>query len=68
MGYDVLVLNSFARFGRSPTDRLLTDWSQKNHTVTDLFVLLSRMQHYRAMEILKPYGWSSFDNYPPICF
>lgn len=64
MGYDVLVLNSFerTRSGRSPTDMLLTDWSQKNHTIKDLFLLLSKMHHYRAMEILKPYGWSIFSD------
>jgi len=55
MKYDVTTLNMFGR-SRSPTDSLLSDWSQKNHTIRELFILLSRIQHYRAMEILKPYG------------
>ena len=55
MKYDVTTLNYFGR-SESPTDSLLTDWSQKNHTIKDLFILLSHMQHLRAMEVLKPYG------------
>lgn len=40
--------------GKSPTEELLHLWSQTNHTVLDLFLLLSRMKHYRAMTIIKP--------------
>jgi len=35
---------------------MFSDWGQKNHTIVELFVLLSKMQHYRALEILMPYG------------
>lgn len=40
--------------GRSPTRQLLTMWGQQNHTVVQLFVLLSKMHHYQAMTVLKP--------------
>ena len=62
MQYDVDTLNEFARRQSptySPTDALLTDWGQKNHTIDELFILLSRMHHYRALEILLPYSKSS---------
>lgn len=55
MQYDVDTLNEFGR-RQSPTDALLTDWGQKNHTIDELFILLSRMHHYRALEILLPYS------------
>ncbi|XP_043468550.1 serine/threonine-protein kinase pelle-like [Leptopilina heterotoma] len=38
----------------NPTDALLTKWSQYNHKILELFILLSRMQHYQAMNILRP--------------
>lgn len=28
-------------------------WSHQNHTVLELFILLSRMQHYQAMSVIK---------------
>ncbi|XP_063238395.1 serine/threonine-protein kinase pelle-like isoform X2 [Bacillus rossius redtenbacheri] len=58
MKLDVLTLQTLRRetlCGRSPTDALLWHWSQQNHTVVELFVLLSRMQHYQAMLVLKPF-------------
>lgn len=42
--------------GNSPSDDLLTLWGHQNHTVLELFVLLSEMQHYQAMLVLKPFG------------
>ncbi|KAJ8873288.1 hypothetical protein PR048_026922 [Dryococelus australis] len=59
MRFDMLTLQTLRRetlCGRSPTDALLWIWSQQNHTVVELFVLLSRMQHYQAMLVLKPFG------------
>ena len=44
------------RRGGSPTDELLTLWGHRNHTVLELFALLSKMQHYQAMLILKDFG------------
>ncbi|BES90853.1 Death domain [Nesidiocoris tenuis] len=38
---------------QSPTDELLREWGTQNHTVLELFILLSRMQHYQAMRVLK---------------
>lgn len=35
--------------GHSPTEELLTMWGHQNHTVLELFILLSRMHHYQAM-------------------
>lgn len=55
MGFDYTYLQ-YLRRRDSPTDELLTAWGNQNHTVNDLFVLLSRMQHYRAMTLLKDYG------------
>ena len=55
MQYNVTRLNEFGRTS-SPTMAMFSDWGQKNHTIIELFVLLSKMQHYRALEILMPYG------------
>ncbi|CAG2066198.1 unnamed protein product, partial [Timema podura] len=46
--------------GNSPTDELLTLWGHQNHTVEELFVLLSQMQHYQAMIVLKTFVSSRF--------
>lgn len=40
---------------RSPTEELLTLWGHRNHTVLELFILLSRMHHYQSMMTLKPF-------------
>lgn len=48
MKYDVLTIQSL-RKEKNPTDELLTLWGHHNHTITELFVLLSRMQHYQSM-------------------
>lgn len=52
MKYDVLTIQNL-RKEKNPTDELLTMWSHHNHTISELFVLLSRMQHYQAMIPLK---------------
>lgn len=46
--------------GHSPTEELLTMWGHQNHTVLELFVLLSRMQHYQSMVTLKPFVDSKY--------
>lgn len=54
MEYDVLTIQSL-RKEKNPTDELLTMWGHHNHTILELFVLLSRMQHYQSMVPLKPF-------------
>ncbi|XP_039286858.1 interleukin-1 receptor-associated kinase 1 isoform X2 [Nilaparvata lugens] len=56
MKYDVPTLNKFAQAvlrNQSPTNELLTAWQTQNHTVLELFVLLSSMRHYQAMKAIK---------------
>ncbi|XP_054002366.1 serine/threonine-protein kinase pelle isoform X3 [Hylaeus anthracinus] len=48
MEYDMLTIQCLRR-EKNPTDELLTMWGHYNHTILELFVLLSRMQHYQAM-------------------
>ncbi|KAG5667445.1 hypothetical protein PVAND_015425 [Polypedilum vanderplanki] len=38
---------------KSPSEVLITKWSRHGHIVTELFKLLSIMQHYQAMEAIK---------------
>ncbi|XP_003701323.2 serine/threonine-protein kinase pelle [Megachile rotundata] len=54
MHYDVFAIQSL-RKEKNPTDELLTMWGHHNHTILELFVLLSKMQHYQAMLPLKLY-------------
>ncbi|KAJ8679394.1 hypothetical protein QAD02_015181 [Eretmocerus hayati] len=54
MGYNVLDIQSFKK-EHNPADELLTKWGHYNHTILELFILLSRMQHYQAMIPLKPF-------------
>ncbi|KAF7988178.1 hypothetical protein HCN44_007672 [Aphidius gifuensis] len=54
MQYDTLTIKKISK-DANPTDVLLTKWEYLNHKIDELFVLLSRMQHYQAMEILKPF-------------
>jgi hypothetical protein len=59
MKFDMMTIQDLRREilrGNSPSDELLTLWGQQNHTVLELFVLLSEMQHYQAMLVLKPFG------------
>ncbi|XP_018334965.1 serine/threonine-protein kinase pelle [Agrilus planipennis] len=58
MKYDTFTVQDLRRQesrGFSPSDELLTKWGHQNHTVLELFVLLSRMRHYHAMTIIKKY-------------
>lgn len=58
MNFDVMTIQLFRQVimrGKSPTDELLTMWGHQNHTVLELFVLLSKMQHYQSMLTLKPF-------------
>jgi len=54
MKFDVYTIYSLKK-KKNPTDELLTLWGYCNHTITELFVLLSRMQHYQSMVPLLPY-------------
>jgi interleukin-1 receptor-associated kinase 1 len=59
MKFDTMTIQDLRREvlrGNSPSDELLTLWGHQNHTVLELFVLLSEMQHYQAMLVLKPFG------------
>lgn len=61
MQFDVLTMESIGREfqrGGSPSDTLLTKWGCLNHTILELFFILSKMHHYQAMKILKPLGKS----------
>lgn len=61
MKFDMMTIQDLRREvlrGNSPSDELLTLWGHQNHTVLELFVLLSEMQHYQAMLVLKPFGES----------
>ncbi|XP_034237417.1 serine/threonine-protein kinase RIPK-like [Thrips palmi] len=53
--FDIQCIESCERRGQSPSNELLTKWGSQNHTVQELFVLLSRMRHFHAMTILKPF-------------
>lgn len=64
MGFDVMTLHNIRREvyiasgahqWRSPTEELLTLWGHRNHTVLELFILLSQMHHYQSMMTLKPF-------------
>lgn len=58
MNFDVLTIQTLRREilrGNSPTDELLTKWGHQNHTILELFVLLSKMQHYQAMLVIKQF-------------
>lgn len=59
MRFDILTVDSL-RKEKNPTDELLTLWGHYNHTIPELFVLLSRMQHYRSMVPLLPYVEQKF--------
>lgn len=54
MKYDMLTIQNL-RKEKNPTDELLTLWSHYNHTILELFVLLSKMEHYQSMVLLKPF-------------
>lgn len=54
MKYDVLTIQNLRR-EKNPTDELLTLWGHYNHTITELFVLLAKMQHYQSMIPLLPF-------------
>jgi interleukin-1 receptor-associated kinase 1 len=56
MGLPLNEINYIKRQRSSPTEALLDTWGQKNHTVQELFVLLSRMEHYRAMRVLQEFS------------
>ncbi|XP_023017960.2 serine/threonine-protein kinase pelle [Leptinotarsa decemlineata] len=56
MKYDRVRLEEIKRVtlaGRSPTSELLDIWGNLNHTVSELFFLLSHMKHYEGMTVIK---------------
>lgn len=58
MKYDFATIDSIKKViykGGSPTSKLLTTWGLQNHTVLELFVLLSRMKMYHAMVVIKDF-------------
>uniref|UniRef100_A0A182VYJ6 non-specific serine/threonine protein kinase n=1 Tax=Anopheles minimus TaxID=112268 RepID=A0A182VYJ6_9DIPT len=59
MGYSSAELDSTQRCcqrnNRSPAEDLLDKWGNYNHTITELFVVLSREKLYSCMEIIKRY-------------
>ncbi|GFS55174.1 death domain-containing protein [Trichonephila clavipes] len=58
MGFDVQTLAIIRRAnlrGASPTSQLLNKFSERNGTIRHLFIMLARMDHQRAMFVLKPY-------------
>ncbi|KAI4481603.1 hypothetical protein M0802_013903 [Mischocyttarus mexicanus] len=54
MQYDVSIIRSL-RKEKSPTDELLNNWGLQNHTILELYILLLKMKHYKAMIFLKPF-------------
>lgn len=59
MKYDVSSIQSL-RMEQNPMDELLTKWGHHNHTIEELFMLLSMMKHYQAMVPLKSFVNSRF--------
>ncbi|XP_049787337.1 interleukin-1 receptor-associated kinase 1-like [Schistocerca cancellata] len=58
MNFDMMTIHELRRFfvrGLSPSEELLNRWGHQNHTILELFALLSKMCYYRAMMILKPF-------------
>uniref|UniRef100_A0A182QDR7 non-specific serine/threonine protein kinase n=1 Tax=Anopheles farauti TaxID=69004 RepID=A0A182QDR7_9DIPT len=59
MGYSTAELDGMqrccARNNRSPAEDLLDKWGNYNHTITELFVVLSRERLYNCMELIKRY-------------
>uniref|UniRef100_A0A182XWC9 non-specific serine/threonine protein kinase n=1 Tax=Anopheles stephensi TaxID=30069 RepID=A0A182XWC9_ANOST len=59
MGYSSAELDSTQRCcqrnNRSPAEDLLDKWGNYNHTITELFVVLSREKLYSCMELIKRY-------------
>lgn len=54
MNYDTLTIQNL-RKEKNPTDELLTLWGHYNHTILELFILLSKMEHYQSMLPLRPF-------------
>ncbi|XP_055547981.1 serine/threonine-protein kinase pelle-like [Wyeomyia smithii] len=57
MGYEAQNVEDIrrctSRSGKSPSEQLLTKWGNMNHTITELFVVLARENHFAAMETIK---------------
>lgn len=52
-------LSDLPRFERapcnSPSEQMLTEWGQQNHTINELFCMLAKVKQLRAMSYLKEY-------------
>ncbi|CAL1284458.1 unnamed protein product [Larinioides sclopetarius] len=58
MSYDVTTLTLIGQAvlrDKSPTWELLNKYSERNGTIKRLFIMLKKMDHQRAMSVLKPY-------------
>lgn len=59
MGYSTAELDGTQRCcqrnNRSPAEDLLDNWGNFNHTITELFVVLSREKLYECMDLIKRY-------------
>lgn len=56
MGYskeDLLEVKRAMQLGNSPSDELITMWGEQNHTITELFILLYRMEQHAAMDSIR---------------
>ncbi|GFS77321.1 hypothetical protein NPIL_372911 [Nephila pilipes] len=65
MAYDVTTLTLIGQAilrDKSPTWELLNKYSERNGTIKRLFVMLAKMDHQRAMSILKPYVEEKYHN------
>lgn len=40
----------------SPTEELLQQWGNQNHTILELFIIMYEMKQFQAMKILQPFG------------
>lgn len=54
MQYDASFICSL-RKQKSPTEELLNNWGLHNHTILELFILLTKMKQYESMVFLKSF-------------
>ncbi|XP_011494581.1 PREDICTED: serine/threonine-protein kinase pelle [Ceratosolen solmsi marchali] len=59
MSYDSYEIGKL-RNKEDPTDQLFTMWGEYNHSLSELFVILSRIRYYQLMTILKPFVHSRY--------
>lgn len=54
MQFNMQIIEALRR-EEDPVDKLLSLWSDYNHTILELFILLSRFQQTQAADLLKPF-------------